>query len=164
MIFRSCGAPGEIRTPDLMLRRHSLYPAELRARRVGQLLDYHFSEIASKTSSHPATPAHPFRKERGTDGGPQKPRASGAPVHRLPIPCNLAHHISPRKAKAEPAASCKIAAPSSLIFAGHWTSAMVISSARAPSAAEEMRYSPWLGLPARAGASAPWNRRSPTEN
>jgi hypothetical protein len=25
------GAPGEIRTPDLMLRRHSLYPAELRA-------------------------------------------------------------------------------------------------------------------------------------
>ena len=32
------GAPGEIRTPDLMLRRHSLYPAELRARFVvGQL-------------------------------------------------------------------------------------------------------------------------------
>ena len=26
------GAPGEIRTPDLMLRRHPLYPAELRAR------------------------------------------------------------------------------------------------------------------------------------
>lgn len=25
------GAPGEIRTPDLMLRRHSLYPSELRA-------------------------------------------------------------------------------------------------------------------------------------
>src|ERR1700691_6158107 len=37
------GAPGEIRTPDLMLRRHPLYPAELRARsfrilrRVGSL-------------------------------------------------------------------------------------------------------------------------------
>src|SRR5208283_1988571 len=33
------GAPGEIRTPDLMLRRHSLYPAELRARsfRIPQL-------------------------------------------------------------------------------------------------------------------------------
>ena len=29
---RITGAPGEIRTPDLMLRRHSLYPAELRAR------------------------------------------------------------------------------------------------------------------------------------
>src|SRR5208283_3782493 len=28
------GAPGEIRTPDLMLRRHSLYPAELRARSI----------------------------------------------------------------------------------------------------------------------------------
>jgi hypothetical protein len=25
------GAPGEIRTPDLMVRSHSLYPAELRA-------------------------------------------------------------------------------------------------------------------------------------
>ena len=25
------GAPGEIRTPDLTLRRRSLYPAELRA-------------------------------------------------------------------------------------------------------------------------------------
>ena len=30
--MRLAGAPGEIRTPDLMLRRHSLYPAELRAR------------------------------------------------------------------------------------------------------------------------------------
>jgi hypothetical protein len=26
------GAPGEIRTPDLLLRRQSLYPSELRAR------------------------------------------------------------------------------------------------------------------------------------
>ena len=26
------GAPGEIRTPDLLLRRQPLYPAELRAR------------------------------------------------------------------------------------------------------------------------------------
>ncbi len=29
---RLTGAPGEIRTPDLLLRRQSLYPAELRAR------------------------------------------------------------------------------------------------------------------------------------
>ena len=29
---RNSGAPGEIRTPDLLLRRQSLYPAELRAR------------------------------------------------------------------------------------------------------------------------------------
>jgi hypothetical protein len=28
-----CGAPGEIRTPDPLLRRQMLYPAELRARR-----------------------------------------------------------------------------------------------------------------------------------
>ena len=27
-----CGAPGEIRTHDLLLRRQTLYPAELRAR------------------------------------------------------------------------------------------------------------------------------------
>src|SRR5437899_12664085 len=29
---RASGAPGEIRTPDLLLRMQSLYPAELRAR------------------------------------------------------------------------------------------------------------------------------------
>src|ERR1035437_194093 len=29
---KNSGAPGEIRTPDLLLRRQSLYPAELRAR------------------------------------------------------------------------------------------------------------------------------------
>src|SRR6185369_3146377 len=28
------GAPGEIRTPDLMVRSHALYPTELRARAV----------------------------------------------------------------------------------------------------------------------------------
>jgi hypothetical protein len=28
------GAPGEIRTPDPLLRRQMLYPAELRARRI----------------------------------------------------------------------------------------------------------------------------------
>jgi hypothetical protein len=31
-VTESIGAPGEIRTPDLLLRRQSLYPAELRAR------------------------------------------------------------------------------------------------------------------------------------
>jgi hypothetical protein len=30
--FRFAGAPGEIRTPDLMVRSHALYPTELRAR------------------------------------------------------------------------------------------------------------------------------------
>jgi len=29
---------------------------------------------------HPSPPAHPCRKERGTDGGPQKRRGPGAPV------------------------------------------------------------------------------------
>src|ERR1700691_2603714 len=31
-IMQRDGAPGEIRTPDLLLRRQPLYPAELRAR------------------------------------------------------------------------------------------------------------------------------------
>ena len=30
------GAPGEIRTPDLMVRSHALYPTELRARTAGR--------------------------------------------------------------------------------------------------------------------------------
>jgi hypothetical protein len=30
--LRGTGAPGEIRTPDVLLRRQMLYPAELRAR------------------------------------------------------------------------------------------------------------------------------------
>jgi hypothetical protein len=33
--FSVYGAPGEVRTPDLWFRRPSLYPAELRARCVG---------------------------------------------------------------------------------------------------------------------------------
>ena len=32
---RKSGAPGEIRTPDLLLRRQSLYPSELRAHATG---------------------------------------------------------------------------------------------------------------------------------
>ncbi len=32
MSWVGSGAPGEIRTPDLLLRRQPLYPAELRAR------------------------------------------------------------------------------------------------------------------------------------
>jgi hypothetical protein len=42
------GAPGEIRTPDLLLRRQSLYPAELRAR-------YDFTKF---TSLHAAQQSH----------------------------------------------------------------------------------------------------------
>jgi hypothetical protein len=32
--FLFIGAPGEIRTPDLLVRSQALYPTELRARRV----------------------------------------------------------------------------------------------------------------------------------
>src|SRR5205807_2885768 len=37
------GAPGEIRTPDLLLRRQSLYPAELRAR--SNSISLHWREV-----------------------------------------------------------------------------------------------------------------------
>ena len=41
MIF---GAPGEIRTPDLMVRSHALYPTELRALNLG-ILDCIISKL-----------------------------------------------------------------------------------------------------------------------
>jgi hypothetical protein len=34
-LFGVTGAPGEIRTPDLLIRSQSLYPAELRAHMLG---------------------------------------------------------------------------------------------------------------------------------
>ena len=34
------GAPGEIRTPDLLIRSQSLYPAELRAHTIGLLRNH----------------------------------------------------------------------------------------------------------------------------
>src|ERR1700675_4632534 len=48
------GAPGEIRTPDLLLRRQPLYPAELRARTVftvymGQGNSFNVALSASRT-------------------------------------------------------------------------------------------------------------------
>ena len=36
------GAPGEIRTPDLVVRSHALYPTELRARRAVVYTQPHF--------------------------------------------------------------------------------------------------------------------------
>ena len=41
-ILKLSGAPGEARTPDLMIRSHSLYPTELRAR-VRPLLCLHYT-------------------------------------------------------------------------------------------------------------------------
>jgi hypothetical protein len=51
--LKTSGAPGEVRTPDLVLRRHTLYPSELRARSLhpvefpGQLAKPRFSLAAS---------------------------------------------------------------------------------------------------------------------
>ncbi len=43
------GAPGEIRTPDLLLRRQSLYPAELRART---------NELVYRAAGKPSMPSY----------------------------------------------------------------------------------------------------------
>ena len=40
--LKTTGAPGEIRTPGLLLRRQPLYPAELRAHSDGTQIGYHF--------------------------------------------------------------------------------------------------------------------------
>jgi hypothetical protein len=54
------GAPGEIRTPDLMVRSHALYPTELRARR---------------TQNRPIPPQ--ARKFAYLEGSPQCTRQTG---------------------------------------------------------------------------------------
>src|SRR5580692_2645800 len=43
-----CGAPGEIRTPDLLLRRQPLYPAELRARLIRILRSPEATRVANR--------------------------------------------------------------------------------------------------------------------
>src|ERR1700674_2286170 len=43
------GAPGEIRTPDLLLRRQSLYPAELRA---------HTDKLVYRAAGKPSMPSY----------------------------------------------------------------------------------------------------------
>ena len=52
------GAPGEIRTPDLQLRRLPLYPAELRART--ELLEFTTFDGGHQTR-HPIPLAEPYR-------------------------------------------------------------------------------------------------------
>src|SRR5271157_640696 len=47
---KNSGAPGEIRTPDLLLRRQSLYPTELRARYPKLYMP---QAVASVGASHP---------------------------------------------------------------------------------------------------------------
>jgi hypothetical protein len=48
------GAPGEIRTPDLLLRRQSLYPAELRARTVDDTTGIASTQVSKARPRHPA--------------------------------------------------------------------------------------------------------------
>src|SRR5581483_11143013 len=50
-----CSAPGEIRTPDLRFRRPTLYPAELRARRVDSSLGVHAVAVRPLTLERPGS-------------------------------------------------------------------------------------------------------------
>jgi hypothetical protein len=51
---KRCGAPGEIRTPGLLLRRQPLYPAELRAHSDGTQIGYHF-RLPTRSATCPLT-------------------------------------------------------------------------------------------------------------
>ena len=58
------GAPGEIRTPDLLLRRQPLYPAELRARTVSTVYmgkGNSFNVILSASRADVADSGNPWR-------------------------------------------------------------------------------------------------------
>src|ERR1700743_3108506 len=76
---RSVGAPGEIRTPDLTLRRRSLYPAELRARK---------SRIQQVPSGTPASNGE-WSRRLHTNLEPQPaaalPRAAQLPIVLPPV-------------------------------------------------------------------------------
>jgi hypothetical protein len=52
------GAPGEIRTPDLLLRRQSLYPAELRART---------HKLVYRAAGKPSMPSYKVKPQGGTE-------------------------------------------------------------------------------------------------
>ena len=52
------GAPGEIRTPDLLLRRQSLYPAELRART---------DKLVYRAAGKPSMPSYKVNAQEGPE-------------------------------------------------------------------------------------------------
>ena len=89
---RESGAPGEIRTPDLMLRRHPLYPTELRAR---ELIIPRHGQIADQTEVGPVQPrpgsaSEPSATAPGSDVGRTRAATLSLgrrqrPVHALPL-------------------------------------------------------------------------------
>src|SRR4029079_5294295 len=74
------GAPGEIRTPDLMVRSHALYPTELRARTVkahkyvGPRADG--GELPSNQGVAFASPLDPLELSGGTNAGREPSRGA----------------------------------------------------------------------------------------
>ena len=58
------GAPGEIRTPDLLLRRQSLYPAELRART---------HKLVYRAAGKPSMPSYKMKRTRRNRTLPHPP-------------------------------------------------------------------------------------------
>jgi hypothetical protein len=67
------GAPGEIRTPDLMVRSHALYPTELRARAANALIYVGpragGAELPSNQEVAAASPLDPLRRPGRTSAG-----------------------------------------------------------------------------------------------
>jgi hypothetical protein len=55
------GAPGEIRTPDVLLRRQMLYPAELRARRRNPFQCTSLATFSARITERPVLTVPSFR-------------------------------------------------------------------------------------------------------
>src|SRR5215469_7705036 len=73
------GAPGEIRTPDLMLRRHSLYPAELRAHS-----PFRISHFAVGRTLRPGAPSMTLGLRYGLETTMSRSPFSTLPHPRVP--------------------------------------------------------------------------------
>src|SRR5437667_1767503 len=69
------GAPGEIRTPDLLLRRQSLYPAELRART---------DKLVYRAAGKPSMPRYKVKPARRDRTVPRPPRRFAPEAERPP--------------------------------------------------------------------------------
>src|SRR5580658_6977916 len=97
---RENGAPGEIRTPDLLLRRQSLYPSELRAPASSFSLhvgnEKHQCQFCAASSTRSRSPLKSSRWDAR--------RQHIAQMHNCPRPSKILVAASPTAATAPPAA------------------------------------------------------------
>ncbi len=54
--YNEYGAPGEIRTPDLLVRSQALYPTELRAQKNFYLIERGLNRVSANSLSSPSSP------------------------------------------------------------------------------------------------------------